>query len=303
MSGTGSEATWSDFWAAGGVGAESGCLPNALVRIEAAQREIWQQAVSGLRRGARVLDLATGDGAVLGKIRRTRQDLKLIGVDSARRLPPAPRGVTLRPGVQMEQLPFQAGHFDLVTSQFGIEYGDTSRIAAEVRRVLTAEGRLHFLVHYRGGPILAHNLPRREALRWASMGSDYLEKARAVAVARRTVPSFPTPAYFRQAPQEAKRLFPHQPVAEEFLTAILYTLEGSRRASPAEALEVLGLLEERAKNDVARVNALEAAACDEEQVLAFAEVLTATGLRVTQPEVVREQDSDRVFAWLVRSAQ
>ena len=53
-----------------------------------------------------------------------------------------------RGGVLAEELPFADQSFDLVVSQFGIEYSDLSRSQAEVVRVLKPKGRIALLVHH-----------------------------------------------------------------------------------------------------------------------------------------------------------
>ncbi len=302
MTGTRSEAAWSAFWQAGGAGPESGCLPNALRQIDAVQREVWTAAVQKLPRNARVLDLATGDGAVLGKIRRVRPDLKLMGVDSAKRLPPAPKGVHLRAGVPMERLPFPNGHFELITSQFGFEYGDVPAISAEVARVLRPGGRFQFMVHHAGGPIVGHNEKRRAGLAWALQESGVLQRARALVHSRMYAP-IPTPPSFRATAAEARRLFPGQPVAEEFCLAILQTLELGRTSPPAESAEVLHTLESRASNELQRVDALRGAACGPEEITQIVQHLRAAGLEPEEPGLLRETGSHKPFAWLVSGAR
>jgi SAM-dependent methyltransferase len=293
---TRSEAAWSDFWGAGGAGPESGCLPKALQRIDAVQRRVWAQAATPLRPRARVLDLATGDGAVLGKIRAHRSDLKLIGVDSAERLPPGPRGVTLKPRVPMEALPFAGGSFDLVTSQFGFEYGDQPAIAREIARVLVQGGQYCLVVHHADGPIVAHNRARRGGLGWAVEGSGLLTQAKALAQARQSV-ALPTPQRFATAPLEARQRFPGQAVAEEFVTAILQTLELGRGHPGVAQLAALDDLERRGRNEMARIDALQAAACSAEDIDAIIDLFEAEGLQAQAPHLLRETDSHPPFAW------
>lgn len=295
---TRSEAAWSDFWGAGGSGPESGCLPQALRRIDAVQRRVWAEAVAPLKAGARVLDLATGDGAVLGKIRARRTDLKLTGVDSAARLPPAPRGATLRAGVAMEVLPFRNGSFELVTSQFGYEYGDRAAIAREVARVLTPGGRYAFIIHHAAGPILAHNQARRAGLGWAVVDSGLLAQAKALVRARRLA-SLPTPQRFRDALVEARRRYPAQTVAAEFTTAILHTLELGRGHPPEAQLETLAELESKARHEISRIDALAAAACSEQDIQAIRTHLGAAGLTSDHWSLLPEGERAAPFAWLL----
>lgn len=296
---TDSRSAWADFWKGGGAGPESGCLPAGLRSIDTAQNRVWQDVARSLKRKARVLDLATGDGAVLGKIAKIRGDLELVGVDSSPVLPPGPKPARLMAGVSMEALPFPDESFDLVASQFGFEYGDSSAIAAEVHRVLLSGGAFAFIVHHSGGAIVAHNKGRSEALRWAAVESELLEKAAAIAEARKLM-DLRTPPFFHQAPTEARRRFPGQSVGEEFATAVLQTLEMGRRRPPRKTLEVLSALRRKADNEIARIDALRAAARDERQISKLISILGSAGLVAEVPVTLREQEGGGAFAWLIR---
>lgn len=257
------QKAWGEFWQA--RSARKGCLPEALLEIDAVQQQCWEEFARGLPRRARVLDLATGNGIVLSKLLRVRPDLKAVGVDSSPVLSTAPAGTKLMPGIAMEKLPFGPASFQAVTSQFGVEYGDTAAVAAEIGRVLRPGGRTRFIMHHSSGPILAHNLARREALHWAAHTSGYLDRALAFARARALGP-LPTPPSFRAAVTEARQKFPAGSVAEEFVTAILQTLDLGRRWPLRDALEVLGKLRREANNEMARIDSLERAACDEDKI-------------------------------------
>ncbi|HEX9954434.1 MAG TPA: class I SAM-dependent methyltransferase [Allosphingosinicella sp.] len=296
MTGTDNRKPWADFWAGKAGERQTACIPDGLKDIDQAQRAAWQAFAAKLPAGARVLDLATGDGAVLKKIREVRSDLQLVGVDSAPSLPPSPPGISLRAGVSMESMPFKDGSFDAVVSQFGYEYGDTRAIAGEVGRLLRPGGGLALLIHRSDGPIVAHNLPRRDALRWALAPGGYLSKARALAGARRLV-ALPTPAAFRSAADEAQRLYPGQSVGAEFLTAVWQTLEMGRSKPPNESLEVFDTLEKKALNEIERIETLERAACDPARIKAILAEVEDAGLDVQAPAELIEGGSGRSFAW------
>lgn len=159
-------AAWSDFWAKNTASGANGCLPERWAAIEEAQKQAWHGFIADLPEGARVLDLATGDGRVLRWMREARPDLVLEGIDLAPDLPPAPEGTKIQGGVEMEFLPFDDSSFDAVVSQFGFEYGDTSATAAEIVRVLKPRGAAGLMVHRGDGPILEHNLARQTEIGW-----------------------------------------------------------------------------------------------------------------------------------------
>jgi SAM-dependent methyltransferase len=302
MSGPDNRTAWADFWSARSEASAPAGVPEALSEIEEAQCAVWKAYALELPRAARVLDLATGDGAVLKTMREVRPDLRLTGVDSSPALPPPPRGIAVRAAVPMESLPFADGGIDAVASQFGYEYGDTGRIALELARVLAPGGRLRFIVHRSDGPIVAHNLPRRDALRWALAPGGYLAKARGLLAARRIAP-IATPPAFREAPREVQRLFPNQSVGGEFLEAVFQTLEMGRGKPVEDSVEVLDSLEKKARNEIARIDTLERSACGDSRIEALCAELRAAGLEVDAPSTVQERSAAAPFAWLVSGSR
>lgn len=298
MTSADNRAPWADFWALQPKQGGGGCLPQGLRQIDAAQRAAWERFARQLGKGARLLDLATGDGAVLKKLQAVRRDLKLTGVDSSKVLPKSPDGITLRAGIAMEKLPFADGSFDAVTSQFGYEYGATAAVAREVARVLKRGGRVQFLVHRRDGPIVAHNLPRRDALLWALAPGGHFEKARRFIQARSFAP-IATPAAFAQAPIDAGQRFPGQSAGTEFLQAVLETLMRGRGAPVQESLEVMDELERKARNEIGRIDSLDRAARDPIQIEEMAEELRLTGLTIEPPGAIAESNLHRPFGWIL----
>lgn len=292
-----SEWAWADFWRQD-KGTGGGCVPRALERIDTIQTAIWESFARLLPPGARVLDLGSGGGAVLLKMSPVRPDLELIGVDSSPTLPSAPKPIVLNSGVLMEELPFASGSFDAAASQFGYEYSDTARASLEVARVMKSRGCFQFLVHRREGPIVAHNLSRRGALQWALASGSLLEKARDL-VAARAHARIPTPAAFKTAPEETRRLFPMQPVAAEIATAILQIVDLGLDRPPAYATDLLQRLERKARSEIARLDDLDRAAADDDRLRQIVEELRSAGLHVNQPSDVNEAQTARPFAWLL----
>ena len=283
---------WTGYWQQAG----RGCLPEAQTGLARVLAEVWHDFGRGLRPGAKVLDLATGDGTVLRTLSGCGRRLDLIGVDSAPALPKPPPGIRLKAGIAMERLPFPAGRFDAITSQFGIEYGDTTAIASEIGRVLKPGGFLRFVIHHDEGAIVAHNRSRRAALTWVLSESGLLDRARQLAKARQNA-RLPTPDSFRASIQEAARRFPGQTAGVELTSAVVQTLDLGAARPFGQTVEVLSELQSRAEGEVGRLLALEAAACDPARCEAIAEQLAEAGLKPSQPKVLAAGGD--TIAWLL----
>lgn len=122
--------------------------------VTAALDQWWAQLAQSLPPGAKVLDLACGNGAAALAMLPGQDSLVITGIDEALIAPAenvpehaaALGKMTFKPRVQMEVLPFPAGTFDLVASQFGIEFSaQPERVLAEAARSLKPGGMLAVL--------------------------------------------------------------------------------------------------------------------------------------------------------------
>lgn len=244
---------WDEFWAS--EGARGGCLPNAMAKIDAVQAECWRSLARSLRPRAKTLDLATGDGRVMAHMLAARADLRPVGVDLAGRLPPPPKGCRVRTGIRMEKLPFADDSFACVTSQFGFEYGDIALVAAQIARVLPTGGQLGLIMHRKDGPILAHNVRRREGLRWALDELGLIAKARAGLSLRAM--GITVPPALAALPEIAVERFGRGSAAWEICVATIETLRGGAHFPVQHVLETLAILEAKARNEIGRIDSLE----------------------------------------------
>ena len=120
----------------------------------------WHESFDALAPQHRVLDVASGNGALprrlLGLDGGSDRGCNIDAIDLAA-LAPGWLGeldagqrarLRLHSGVMAEQLPFADATFDLVVSQYGIEYADLARAVPEAARVLRPHGRLRLLMHH-----------------------------------------------------------------------------------------------------------------------------------------------------------
>lgn len=290
-------AAWSDFWAANAGAPQGGCLPQRWAAIEEAQAQAWRGFIADLPEGASVLDLATGDGRVLGWMRAARPDLALIGIDLAPALPPPPDGTQTRGGVAMESLPFGEGEFGAVVSQFGFEYGDVPAVAAEIARVLVPGGKVGLMVHRGDGPILEHNLARRSAIDWV-LGEQQLGAILRQALdAPNGGPQVAAQVAAAICLVGARRFGEDSPgweIPEALRRAVLMGVEAGREAILATIAEI----EARAANEVGRIASLERACGVADSRDALNDAFAAQGLALQGASDVCEPSGRALASFL-----
>jgi ubiquinone/menaquinone biosynthesis C-methylase UbiE len=117
-------------------------------------RRWWRELATALPTGATVLDVATGNGTVPAALLEANPGLQVTGADRAaidplRYLenPGLLTNVDFRGQVDICSMPFEDNTFDVVSSQFGIEYAPLSLASTEALRVLGSGGQLQFLMH------------------------------------------------------------------------------------------------------------------------------------------------------------
>ena len=158
---------WSRFWQRGTVTTFEGHFAG---NYDGEIAEFWHAVLEPLPDGAVVVDLATGNGAValLGAAwaRERGRRLAITGLDMAAIDPVRVRAarpeleadldaISLVGGTPLEATGLEPASVDLVTSQYGFEYGDTAAGSLEAARILRPEGRLAMILHHAESAILA----------------------------------------------------------------------------------------------------------------------------------------------------
>lgn len=164
--------SWTAYWR---TGSSASCFQGSDTEVRLTQ--VWNEFIDELPDGARLLDLATGNGTVVrscaARARARSIGLHIEAVDAAEIDPPRHvadpeqffRDVHFRSGIRLETLPFPDGAFDGVVSQFGFEYANEEQAAAEAVRVLAPGGRLRLIIHARDGAVSGDIGRRLERLR------------------------------------------------------------------------------------------------------------------------------------------
>ncbi|HEV7164854.1 MAG TPA: methyltransferase domain-containing protein [Gammaproteobacteria bacterium] len=185
---------WSSYWrgprlvcslAGTGIG-----YPKQLV-------DIWGEFFGRFPDGSRLLDVATGNGAVAIIANDTA---KLLGrrfeIHASDKADIDPGihlrgtgfltdGITFHARTPAEQTGFPDGHFDLVTGQFALEYTDLTLSVAEMARILKPGATARFILHMRGSEIYTQTERQLQDIHLAMQELHILQKAREMMQATR----------------------------------------------------------------------------------------------------------------------
>lgn len=168
------QQVWAQYWASG---AAHSCGTSYGERYGGAIAAFWRQIHDDTPAGSRLLDVATGSGAIPRLWRSWRGTDAWDAVDLVASAPSwaAEAGPWLRfhAGVRAESLPFPASSFDLVTSQYGLEYCDLALAVPEMLRVLAPGGAVALVLHHAASRPVAMARADLSHLDWA-LGPDGL---------------------------------------------------------------------------------------------------------------------------------
>lgn len=147
------QRAWSSFWEAGAL---HSCQGSFADDYAGAIGDFWQARFAHLSDQSRVLDIATGNGALPRLLWQREPALRPKQIDAVDLAAVAPRwwkpdvhtGIAFHSGKRAEQLPFADASYDLVISQFGLEYATWPHALDEAIRVCQRDGQLAFVMHH-----------------------------------------------------------------------------------------------------------------------------------------------------------
>lgn len=162
------QQVWTRYWA---TGAAHSCGSSYGERYGGAIADFWRAVHDDTPAGSRLLDVATGSGAIPRLWRTWRTTDTWDAVDLAASTPSwmaeAGAGLRFHGSVRAEQLPFPAGSFDLVTSQYGLEYCNLALAVPEVLRVRAPRGGVALVLHHARARPVALARTELSHLEWA----------------------------------------------------------------------------------------------------------------------------------------
>ena len=149
---------WQHYWQTMNAHA---CVRDANAEYRAEIQQFWLNKIQQCRTSERVLDICAGNGAVARLAIQASDAAKLAltvhAIDGAKvnqqyiEQDALLRRVNFLDDVNITALPYTDLSFDLVTSQYGIEYALNELAIAEVARVIKSQGRFISVCHDANG--------------------------------------------------------------------------------------------------------------------------------------------------------
>lgn len=152
---------WSQYWAQGYQTSFGSCFPKG---YEGVIKSHWKAIFSNISTNTNVLDLCTGNASLIRLAKETMSDFSqsnFTGVDYAK--------VTINDDFEklenvkvifdtnVESLPLISRSFDLIISNFGVEYSDLTKSITEISRLLKKGGQVELICHCNQSTIVIAN--------------------------------------------------------------------------------------------------------------------------------------------------
>ena len=152
------DLAWSLYWAADRL---HSCVASDAKEDQDVLNTIWQEFARHLSDNAKVLDLATGNGAVPAALLSESPDLQIDAVDQADIKPdkylsnyPNLKSVHFHANTDINKLSFEHHSFDVICSQFGVEYAGLCEATENILKYLKPGGSLLFLIHHQDSSVI-----------------------------------------------------------------------------------------------------------------------------------------------------
>ncbi len=164
---------WDNYWKRGEL---HSCISASDQKNQTEVNDFWLAFYSKFRNDTVLLDIGTGNGLLpsLAVSYANEKEyswevhgIDLANIDPVRDVPDAKEildQINFQGRIAAEELPFEAEYFDVVTSQYAIEYSDMTRTLPEISRVLKNGGEFCAIFHSdQSLVVLQNNENAREA--------------------------------------------------------------------------------------------------------------------------------------------
>lgn len=319
---TDSAWAWDLYWHTNTL---HSCVPTSNPAAAQALTDHWADFFSTLPKDATIVDLGTGNGAVISiaaEVDRNRNGrFSLHGVDAADIDPvtyvkAAPRTlshVTFHPRTRMEALPFPENSVTAVCGQYALEYSMVEKTIAEIVRILAPGGRFQFLVHAHDSVLISRSRTQLAQAK-AILNSDLADMFRTAlpliieaesATAGNALAFQKAKNAFDAFNHSFSRLQTHfqndedQSIPANFLEALSQLYQSRKRFSSDSILSMFDNMCMHLQAQAQRLHDLIEAALDDDGINALIEKLSRQGAHVMPGQKAHSGKSNVLLGWWI----
>lgn len=269
-----------------------------------ALNSIWHEFAKKLDDGAKVLDLATGNGTVPVALLSTQDKLQIDAVDQAA-IDPSQfvkghaelDSVSFHSDTDINALPFAGDSFDALTSQFGIECAGLFGATKTALGVLKPNGRMSFLIYHADSAIINSSREKLREMEQLLKDGGLVETL--LQVLRGTIE-------FSELESQGQTYLNADIVRTQAISGQVFTAIGEiASAMPGAMLRAINLgatLKLRLSSEYQRLRQMDNAAQSEVDMVEYRKLLELNGIELSAMEVVFADQSGPKYllAWLVQ---
>lgn len=292
-------AHWSRFWQQGFITTFGASKLN---NYEGAVRRFWLEKFVELPVEARILDIATGNGAIAtiaAEVSNEFQKNFFVAASDLAEISDQLVGNTqdlqLRKNIDFhshtpcEKQPFEDGFFDFASSQFGFEYGDAELTIQEMRRVLAPGGQFIAISHHVDSDLIKAARTELDVYHYALDELDLFGRVRKLMSALGKLSTSPkklakTLQWAKPYSQDVndgmdlfRQRYPDDECSKEIVGAISYLARGARQATKEQRRAAVEAAADDFRYAQARLQDMVGAALGQEQVDLLEKTARAVG--------------------------
>ena len=279
---------WSRFWQQGFITTFGASKPS---NYEGVIRQFWLEKFTELPAAARILDIATGNGAIATLAAEVShkflKNFFIAATDLAEisdKLVDNIGDLTLRKSISFhshtpcEKQPFEDDFFDFASSQFGFEYSNADLTIQEMRRVLVPGGQFIAISHHVDSELIKAAAAELDVYHYALDELDLFGRVRKYMGAlgklsgspKKLARTFEKAKPYSRDVNEGMDLFrqrhPDDECSKDMVGAINYLAQGARQATREQRLAAVDAAADDFRFAQARLQDMVGAALGEEQI-------------------------------------
>ena len=289
---------WSLYWSEDRL---YSCVAHSSDEDQKVLDTLWHGFSQALDPKSRLLDLATGNGAVAHAMLSVNKDLQIDAIDKASIDPNKSlkdagdlSGVNFHSDVDLFDLSYEASEFDAITSQFGIEYAGLIEASIHVMSYLKIGGRFQFVIHHANSDIIESSKKKISELEQLTKKSGVLDTLIAVLGGK---------AEFAQLESEGQKyLMQEQPRSEQISGQVFAGIEriiNNFAINPQSSLELGVSMDLRIRSELMRLQQLIKAGQTEAAMTSWLEKVSTQGLDASfSPIYLDPVKQNYLLGWL-----